>query len=630
MLEVIRNFPGAGNLSWESKTSAIKDQPEGMKETDPLKPFHELAGGKSFPSLPEQYKDIKGDIENPLKLPKKDKDLDGVVGDFIEPEKPPETTSILTRPPEPASDLTARQIPQSASETTGQTGDTPRETPAGETPPEDRSQGTRAETPAAEGSGPQTQRDEISVLPERRAGQQAESSQRTAGTEEKPPETSSSGIRRPAGMAHRAERPEQPQGEKPPETHAGTTVPAEQSTRNTNTGEQSTAPVPPGTTRRPAGRSQRATTGQQRESPQTENPPERSIVQTASQDFSTRGTGSQISTPERTVNTSDVTTTSSATRSRVTQSGIEGAAEANRQRDRSAWTSVGPVQLSTTISTRQEASASGRGSLPSDSSPGGASGDAAAGLSGERRVAARYRGITATHTTYIRDDVSVRGQANLDPQRIRSLESPVEVDRAQVEGRVRMGEERRVDLPGGSFFRVRSEYDQGAGIDIEDTRTDTSQGRNWNDSRRESLQGSIDAGLSQTIEGRTSSGSGLSMSLRGTAGVGEGGAFERGISRDERGIHLQIGGAIPVKTPFGADGRLRVDISQQDIERARAVADRANTVIDGVHTGVATGVHRASEMAGDVRDDINRGARRVGHRIEAARDRIGNWISGDD
>jgi len=372
------------------------------------------------------------------------------------------------------------------------------------------------------------------------------------------------------------------------------------------------------------------TPSEQRQTPQTATPPERSIVETASQDSSTEGTGNQISTPERTVNTSDVTTTSSATRARVTETEIQGSAEANRQRDRSAWTSVGPVQLSTTLSTRQEAAALGRGALPAGSAPGTLTGDGSAGVSAEHRVAAHYGGTTVSQTTYIRDGVSAGGQGNLDPQRIQSGESPIDLQRAQAEGRFRVGQERRVDLSGGGFFRIRREYDQGAGVDIENSRTSTSQGRDWNYSRRESAQGSIDAGLNQTIEGRNSSGSGVSLSLRGSAGVGEGGAFERGISRDERGIHLQIGGAVPVKTPFGADGRLRVDISQQDIERARAVADSASTVIEGVHTGVANGVHRASEMAGDVRDDINRGARRVGHRIEAARDRIGNWISGDD
>ncbi|MEQ8225149.1 MAG: hypothetical protein ABRQ37_22710, partial [Candidatus Eremiobacterota bacterium] len=228
------------------------------------------------------------------------------------------------------------------------------------------------------------------------------------------------------------------------------------------------------------------------------------------------------------------------------------------------------------------------------------------------------------------DGVSAGGQGNLDPQRIQSGESPIDLQRAQAEGRFRVGQERRVDLSGGGFFRIRREYDQGAGADIENSRTSTSQGNNWNSSRRESAQCSIDAGLSQTVEGRNSSGSGLTLSLRGSAGVGEGGAFERGISRDERGIHLQVGGAVPIKTPFGGEGRLRVDISQQDIDRARAVADNASTVIEGVHTGVANGAHRASEIAGDVRDDISRGARRVGHNIEAARDRVGDWIRGDD
>ncbi|MEQ8167559.1 MAG: hypothetical protein ABRQ38_01570 [Candidatus Eremiobacterota bacterium] len=673
MLEVNRNSPGTGNILWENKTSAIKDQADDMKETDPMKPFHELAGGKSFPSSPEQYKNMKGDIENQLKALKKDKDLDAVVGDFIDPEKPP-AQDLSSKPPERAPIFTVQQNPQSAGQTgekpphastggtTEQAGEKPPHTPTEETDRRASPQQTPQETPEAEGSGPQVQRDENSASSIQRAGQQAENSQGSAGNEEKPPHSSSAGIRRPAGMAHRAERTEQTQGEKPPGNSSGRIMQEERRREGAETTEQSTDSRTPDTTserpaRRPAGRSQRATTEQQTpgtqpeerqthqaatpaqqsqtaqqqsQTPQGATPPERSIIEASDRDFSTRGTGSRISTPDRTITTSDVTTTSSATRLRVTDREVDGAAEANRQRDRSASTTLGPVHLSSTLSTRQEAAASGHGSLPSDSSPGNLSGTGSAGLSVEHRVAARYRGVTASHTRYIRDGVSGEGRANIDPQRIQSGESPIDVQRGQVEGRIRLGEERRLDLPGGSFFRVRNEYDQGADVDIENSRTDTSHGRDWNHSRRESLQGSINAGLSQTIEGRNDSGSGLSMTLRGNAGIGEGGAFERGISRDERGIHLQVGGALPIKTPFGADGRLRVDISQQDIERARIVADSANTVIEGVQTSVANGVSRVSERAGEVREDINRGARRVGNRIEAARDSFGNWIRGDD
>jgi hypothetical protein len=56
MLEVTRKFPGPYDLSWKSKTSAIKEQTDGREKTEQLKPFQELTGGKSVPSVSDSIK----------------------------------------------------------------------------------------------------------------------------------------------------------------------------------------------------------------------------------------------------------------------------------------------------------------------------------------------------------------------------------------------------------------------------------------------------------------------------------------------------------------------------------------------------------------------------------------------
>jgi len=205
MLEVTRKFPGPSDLSWKSKTSAIKEQTDGREKTEQLKPFQELTGGKSVPSVSEQYKDIKSDIENPFKSLKKDKNLDALVGDFIDSNKPHEESSISSKPQKPSSDVTTQQPPLPDISTAGRPDE-------GEKPPAGAANitgQTGPEPSTGEGSARQTQVSQTSAPSEPGTGRQQENSQRITGTEEKPPETSSAAIRRPAGMAQRAGRTEQ-------------------------------------------------------------------------------------------------------------------------------------------------------------------------------------------------------------------------------------------------------------------------------------------------------------------------------------------------------------------------------------------------------------------------------------